>query len=294
MNEHTRWRLAFARDICERLGERDGLRAVVVGGSVARGYSDPYSDLELLLFWDAPPDSAAWRAIMADLDADFRLPEAYRSNDSALLIRGVPVDLWPLTVSGEEAVLDRVFDGYSIALEDSSMVDTLRTCLPLSGEGLIGRWQARTERYPDALALAFLRAYLPHFHLRQLHLAAHRDNPTAFYHTLTDVQCSLFIVLLALNRTHFPTFKWIYQRFAELPLAPAQIAPRLRQMFHEPPPRAAEQLHALLSETLALVEEHYPQLDPAVVAWAWHGMAQRSTPLAAPPGVVDGAWGDGE
>ena len=294
MNEDTRWRLAFARDIHARLGERDGLRAVVVGGSVARGYSDPYSDLELLLFWDTPPDSAERRAIMADLGAEFRLPATYRSNDSGLLIRGVPVDLWQLTVSGAEEVLDRVFAQHSIALEDSSMVDTLHTCLSLSGEGLIGQWKARTAHYPDALALAFLRAFLPHFHLRQLNLAAHRDNPTAFYHTLTDVQCSLFIVLLAINRAHFPTFKWLYPRLAELPLAPAWIAPRLRQMFHEPPPRAAEQLYALLSEALALVEGHFPQLDPAVVAWARHGMAQRPAPLIAPPGGADDGWGDGD
>lgn len=281
MNDHGRWRLDLAHDLSAHLPRCSELRAVVVGGSVARGYSDAYSDLELILLWDSAPDPEVRRAIRADLRAEFRYPATDPGHDSALLIRGVPVDLWHNTVAHWEAALDAVLREYSTDLVASNMLDTLQTCLPLSGTDLVQQWQHRAGDYPEELTLRFLQTYLPHFHLRHLNMAARRDNPTAFYHTLSDIQCSLFLILLAVNRSHFPTYKWLYQRLAELPIGPPQLAPRLRQMFREPPLRAAAQLHDVLLETLAIVEARYPQLDPAHTARARYGLAQTPHPLVS-------------
>ena len=43
MNPHVQWRLDLAREIGERLRHFEGVRAIVAGGSVARGYADEYS-----------------------------------------------------------------------------------------------------------------------------------------------------------------------------------------------------------------------------------------------------------
>lgn len=283
MDEEVRWRYVFARELVGALPPFPALRAVVVGGSVARGYSDAYSDVELLLFWERGPDPTARQAILNAWQADHRLPAADRGHDSALLVRGVPVDLWQRTVADQEAALDRVLVAHSRDLAANAELDTIRTALPLRGEALVRDWQARATDYPEALALGFLREQLPHFHLRQLGLAAVRDNPTAFYHTLSDVQCVLFLVLLALNGAYFPTFKWLYRRLDELSVAPPAVAARLRRMFRESPPVAAAQLRTVLLETLALVEERYPQLDTDVLAWARHGVAQGVAVRVAQP-----------
>ena len=263
MNAHAQWRFEMARDLGDRLERYSGIQAMLVGGSVARGYADAYSDIELLLFWDHAPDPELRRTIRRDLHAELRYPAFDPGHGSALIIGGVPVDLWNLTVAGQEADNDAVLHDYSIDLVASNRLDTVRTGIPLHGADLIHEWQRRVEGYPDELAVRMLQAYLPHFHLRQLNLAARRDNPTAYYHTLTDIQCSLFLVLLALNKSYFPTFKWIYQRLAELPIGPREVASRLLQMFAEPPLRAAAQLRDALAETLAIVEAQYPQLDTA-------------------------------
>lgn len=283
MDDELRWRRAFARDLVDRLPALPGLRAAFVGGSVARGYSDAYSDIELLLLWERTPDPAMRRAIHDAWRADHRLPPAHPSHDSALLIGGVPVDLWQRTVAEQESALDRVLRDHSRDLAANAELDMVCTGLPLRGEALVRGWQARAADYPEALTLGFLREQLPHFHLRQLGLAAVRDNPTAFYHTLSDLHCTLFLVLLALNGAYFPTFKWLYRRLDELPIAPMAIGPRLRRMFREPPPVAAAQLHAVLLETIALVEGRYPQLDADVLAWARHGLTQGTAARIARP-----------
>ena len=283
MNDEVRWRHAFARQLIDMLPLFPKLRAVFVGGSVARGYSDPYSDIELLLFWERAPDSMTRRAIRDVWRAEHRLPPAHPSHDSALLVQNVPVDLWQRTVAEQERVLDRVLRDHSRDLTANAELDMVRTALPLRGEPLVRCWQDRAADYPEALALGFLREQLPQFHLRQLGLAVVRDNPTAFYHTLSDLHCTLFLVLLALNGSYFPTFKWLYRRLDELPLVPTATTPRLRRMFREAPLAAAAQLHALLLETLALVEERYPQLDADVLAWARHGLGQREATRVSQP-----------
>ncbi len=283
MNDEVRWRRAFARELIDMLPPFPELRAAFVGGSVARGYSDPYSDIELLLFWEHEPDPATRRAILDQWRAERRLPPAHPSYDSALLVRGVPVDLWQRTVADQEAVLARVLREHSRDLTANAELDMVRTALPLRGEELVRHWQGRAAAYPEALALGFLREQLPQFHLRQLGLAAARDNPTAFYHTLSDLHCTLFLVLLALNGFYFPTFKWLYRRLDELPVQPLGTVPRLRRMFREAPLVAAEQMHALLLETLDLVEERRPQLDADVLAWTRHGVAQGKAMRVAQP-----------
>jgi hypothetical protein len=141
----------------------------------------------------------------------------------------------------------------------------------LYGAELVEKWKNNAAIYPEELSVRFLQAYLPHFHLRQLNFAAHRDNPTAHYAMLSDIQSSLFLVLLAINQSYFPTFKWMFKRMATLPLVPANVESRLRQMFYEPPLRAASQLHSVLEETLDIIEKKYPQID---LEFARYGLNQ--------------------
>lgn len=261
MDHQTKWRLDAARTLAEKLKETDGIRAVVAAGSAARGYSDVYSDLELIAYWDRLPGAEEKRAIARELGASYRYPKIDYGHESALEIQGFPVDLWHKSVAGEEGVLDRVLKDFSTDLDDNNVADTVRTGIPLYGEELIREWQARTEEYPDELACRFLDEYLPHFHLRQLHFAARRNNPAAFCNILSNIQSSLFIVLLALNGSYFPTYKWMFKRLHELPAKPENLEWRLREMYKESPAKAAARLQEVLEETLELVEAKYPGVN---------------------------------
>ncbi|EMR07257.1 hypothetical protein C772_00902 [Bhargavaea cecembensis DSE10] len=261
MDHQTEWRLEAARTLTEKLKDKTGIRAVMVGGSAARGYADVYSDLELIAYWDRPPGTEEKRAIAGGLGAVRRYPKIDHGHESALEIEGFPVDLWHKSVSEEEGVLDRVLNGFSTELGDNNVVDTVHTGIPLYGEELVQSWQTRTEEYPDELARSFLDGYLPHFHLRQLDFAARRNNPAALYNILSNIQSSLFIVLLALNGSYFPTYKWMFKRLHELPAKPENLEWRLREMYKESPTKAAARLREVLEETLQLVKDRYPDLD---------------------------------
>jgi predicted nucleotidyltransferase len=279
MNVHVRWRLDFAHTLSAQLQQFAEVEAVAVLGSVARGYSDAFSDLELLLVWKERPNPDQQSILLRALRAEHRYPKFDPGYQSAFRIQGIPVDLWHTTIAQEEAVIHSVMHDLSLDLVASNRLDTLGWCIPLHGADHIHEWKARIQAYPRELALRYLQAYIPHFHLRQLNFAARRDNPTAFYHTLTDIQCSLFLVLLALNTAYFPTFKWMYPAMQRMPRTPFQITERLRAMFSEPPAQAAAHLRAVLRETLDMIEPAYPDLD---TTYARYGLDQEPQLFAGP------------
>jgi hypothetical protein len=259
--DHITWRLDIAWRLAAQISAFPGVQAIAVGGSVAHGYADAYSDLEMPVFWESLPGDDTRHAVVAALGAEFLYGYDGPSLEDQLLIRGFQVDLWHATVAGEESVLDSVLHGYSTDLGDSNFMDTVRTCIPLHGEDIIRGWKERAQDYPDALALRAIRERLPAFQTSQLALAAQRDNPTEFYAGLSQLQQAIFLVLLALNRAYFPTFKWMYRVLEALAVRPKDTAPRLRRAFAVPYSEAVGDMAQLLDETLTLVEQHFPQLD---------------------------------
>jgi hypothetical protein len=262
-NEHSAWRLDVARHLAKQISAFPGVRAIVVGGSVARGYADATSDLEMPVLWESLPGDDARQAIVAALGAEFVYGYDGPSLEDQLLIRGFQVDLWHNTVAKEEATIDGVLRDYSTDLGDSNFMDTIRACVPLYGEEIIHGWKRRAQEYPDELALRVIRERIPAFQTSQVAIAAQRDNPTEFYAGLCQLQQALFLVLLALNRAYFPTFKWMYRVLESMPVQPTNTAQRLRRAFAVRSSEAVAGTAKLLDETLALVEQRFPQLDTA-------------------------------
>ncbi len=265
-NFHVQWRLELARQLAERMRVFPGVQAIIVGGSVARGYADAYSDLELPIFWDELPTDATRLALVAALHGEFLHDYDGPALEDQLLINGFQVDLWHNTVSGEDAVIKAVLEDYSTDLGDSNFMDTVRACIPLYGEALIQKWKAQAAAYPEALALKNIQEHLLTFDTAQLIVLAYRNNPTAFYAAISRLQQAMFLVLLALNRCYFPTFKWMYEVLAGLSLKPKNIEQRFRQSFQLPYDMATLDTTRLLHETLDLVKQHFPYLDTTAVS----------------------------
>jgi predicted nucleotidyltransferase len=261
MNQHVEWRLRLARELALRIHQFPGVAAIVVGGSVARGWADEYSDLELPVFWESLPDDATRLALAQSLEADFLYEYNGPSGEDQLLLRGFQFDLWHNTIALEETVIKAVLEEFSTDLGDSNFMDTVRTCIPLYGEEIIRNWQKRVQEYPPGLAMRVISEQLPNFSAAQLRLAGQRDNPIDFYDHLCRLQQEVFLVLLALNRQYFPAYKWMYRRLATMELKPANVSIRMQRMFTLPYSQATDNMQNLLVETLDLVDQQLPQID---------------------------------
>ena len=258
------WRLEVARRLAERIKVFPGVQAILVAGSVARGYADAWSDLELALIWETPPPDETRLALAAALGGEFLFEYNGPSQEDQLLIDGLQVDLWQNTLADEEKVIARVLAGQSTNRSDSNFMDTLRACIPLHGEELIGRWKEMAQAYPEAMAVKVIQERLPDFYANGLALAIRRDNPNSFYTWLIRLQEAAFEVLLALNRAYFPAPKWLFMVLDSLAIKPTDAAARFRKVFSLPWKDAAAEMVRLLDETLDLVEEQLPQIDTAL------------------------------
>ncbi|MBN1218957.1 MAG: nucleotidyltransferase domain-containing protein [Anaerolineae bacterium] len=278
LNSHSLWRLELAQEISHRLRRFAGLQAIIVGGSVARNYADEYSDLEIPLFWDELPADAVRKAIVAELQADFLYPYNGPAAEDNLLIKGFQVDFWHNTVAGEEKVIEDVLQRFDTSLSHSNFMDTIRACIPLYGQEIIHRWKEKARCYPRELVVRNIQENLVYFDTGHLELHARRDNPTLVYAHLAELQKRVFLVLLALNRQYFPSFKWMYKSLETMQIRPTNIAQRFRNTFNHHPDEAIKHTLKVISETLALVHQHYPQIDLTVVeqnlslSRAAHGM----------------------
>jgi predicted nucleotidyltransferase len=275
----TQWRLAFAQEIGVELRKYSGVRAIIVGGSVARGYADEYSDLEIPLFWNTLPTDETRLAIAADLGAGFLYPFSGPALEDNLLIHGFQVDLWHITVSGAEQVIESVLQEFSLDPGDSNFMDTIRFCIPLYGEALIEAWKQKVRIYPDELAASQIQQAMNAVQATHLSILAHRDNPTLLYGQISDLQEQVFLILLALNRHYFPAFKWMYPILSEMVVKPEGIAARFRRVYSCSADQAAEDTARIVDETLRLVQEQFPQLDPQPV---WNQLKMTRTAHVRP------------
>ncbi len=265
MNNHAQWRLNFARRLAEKICQVPGVLAIMVGGSVARGWADEYSDLELPIFWETLPDDSVRLALVQALGAEFLHSYNGPALEDQLLLDGFQFDLWHNTVAGEEATFKGVLEEHSTDLGDSNFMDTVRACIPLHGAEIIQGWKNRASDYPPGLAVAFIKERMPNFNTGQLHLAGQRNNPTEFYYYLCRLQQEAFLVLLALNRHYFPTYKWMYRVIEDLQVKPAHAGDRLRSLFGMPYGEAANGMQRFLIEMLDLVDQqHLPVSTEAV------------------------------
>ena len=64
MNEASFWRLALAQLIAPHYTDNPKVRVVSLGGSVAQGYADRYSSIDLAVFWRAAPTQKERRDLL--------------------------------------------------------------------------------------------------------------------------------------------------------------------------------------------------------------------------------------
>jgi hypothetical protein len=150
--------------------------------------------------------------------------------------------------------------------------------LPLYGEELVARWQARIRAYPEPLRRAMVERHWDFFPLWYHGEAmAARDAELWRLDMLLEAAFNLLAVLAGLNRLYFTRaeLKRMRALIARMELAPPGLADRLESLFRLEPEPAAAELGRLVEETRALVIREFPDLE---------------LPLQFPPGQHQKPW----
>jgi predicted nucleotidyltransferase len=253
--------------LVERVGAISGMKAVVLGGSHARGRAKPESDIDLGLFYsEAAPFSieqvrelaAAVNDMAHPVVTDFYGWGAWVNGGAWLTIGGQRVDFIYRNLEHVERVIAEAEAGrYELdyaqqppfGFFSATYLGEVAICVPLfDPEARIAALKQRVANYPEALRQSIVQEYLWQAEFNLAAFArkfAARADAYGTAACLTRVVHKLSLVLFALNRQYPLNDKTTLAEIAEFAYAPSEFTPRVQQ-------------------TLAHVGDSVAELDAAV------------------------------
>ena len=264
MNEATAKRMALAQRIAPAYAANPKVRAVLLAGSVARGTADRFSDIEIDVFWAEPPSDDELSVPIECVGATllYRAADANEWADG-FFIEGIKVDTSQFLASTVERWLGDVVEHADTDVEKQLLIAAIQHSLALHGAALADRWRAHAALYPDALVREMVAQYLAFRPRSLLEMFAERGDLLILYKGLVAVEELIMGVLLGLNRLYIahPAHKWMDWQIAQMRIAPADLARRLKLVLRDEPVAAVREIHALIEEVFALVERYLPDFD---------------------------------
>jgi hypothetical protein len=268
MNDASRYLMAIARRNARAYAALPEAQAIMVAGSVAQGQCDFYSDIDMMVYYDALP---AEEALGAAREQNGGTARRWLAGDreagsvaESYPVRGVECQVVHATIAAWERDMATVLQQLDVTSPLQKALSGLLEGVPLHGEPLIREWQARAADYPAALARAMVEGHLAFFPIWGLEeQLATRDATLWRYEALVEAVQHLLAVLAGLNRLYFSPyqFKRAEAFIAKMDIAPENLAARLEALFRAELRTAGRELEALVRETLDCVEPQMPEVD---------------------------------
>lgn len=273
----SEWRIALARALATEYAVLANVQSVFVSGSAARGQADRFSDLELCVIWHAAPTEPERQTALTALGADIHRLYPYDPaeelwEDLAFIGRdaagqpqsGVQVEISHFLGTTIADRIERVLVQHDISDANQVLMAGIHDALPLHQPALIEEWQRRIADYPDALQVAMISRYgvIDHFWRWQM-FVARGNNAMELAAHWTAILHHVIHLIVALNRIYFSGYKWLDDLLARAPIAPVNLADRLRSVYALPPAEAALVVQAIVEETFDLIAQHVPAANVA-------------------------------
>lgn len=269
------WRRTAVRPVLDAYAATEGVDAVMVSGSTARGDADRWSDVEVGVFWSHRPTAEDRAAVVRPAQfAEIRMvtrddadPPWYDHGYlRAQQPDGLMVEVVHALTNTVEEILDNVLGSCH---PDPAGLDVIKGIVDgreVSGDrgDAVARWQNRAQEYPRGLAVAVVQRNGGIDQFWRWQMLVERDNPLLLAREFFRITIQILNVLHALNGRycgHASAFKRIDGFEQELPIAPPGLAARLRSVFTSAPPEGAAVLRSLVEETFDLVEARLPEVD---------------------------------
>ena len=290
MTELSTQQRALVDSLARRLGEVPGVAAVVLGGSFARGFATPDSDLDLgILYREAAPFAVERvRALAAEVDdthdpvvTDFWVWGPWLNGGAWLSVRGQRVDFLYRSLEHLERVIADAQAGKfelhygqlpPFGYLSATYLGDLAICIPLvDPSGVVAALKRQVETYPEPLRRALVQTYLwaSEFTLESFAAKfAKRGDVLGTAGCLGRVAHQLVLVLFALNRRYLLSDKTALAEIASFPQAPSDFGARISRVLARVGASPAElalsvdSVAELVAETLRLAGPLYQRPYP--------------------------------
>jgi hypothetical protein len=279
LNDASVWRLELARRFIEPYRERAAI--AVLGGSVAQGVADRWSDIDTIVYWDEIDRDWLETPHAATGGTRFTWVEHYPGNACLEQYRfgTVKADVAHVRLGWLDELIDGTLSAESF---DTTSLDVLRgvqESIVLFGEERYEPIRARVLEYPDALRRAMVEANLnltPSWIYDGM--GRDRGDLVVFYEYVLATMRSVVGILAGLNRVYVAPekLKRVGAVVGRMTLTPPEAASRLDGLLELPREQVRAELDDLVGATLDLVEKHMPEVDTTRARRLWSLPAEPS------------------
>lgn len=261
MTEDSKWRFEIAEQIAASYAQNPKVRVIMVAGSTGRGVADRYSDLEVDVYYDAPPTKDERIAMARGAGGeDVELAEDEIEWEEQFYMNGFHVATSTFLVSTMERFLDLTIDRCEVDEDAQMRLHSVLHSNALVGDDLVNRWRERAKAYPDGLMHAMLAENLQFrgFGYAEDMFAA-RDDALALYEIFVRIGQQMMCALMGLNRMYLPMpsgLKWMDESIGVMAVKPVNLSARMKQTFRMDLVDGLAELKALIDEVMDLVDEY--------------------------------------
>ena len=279
LNDQSAERHELARTYLAPYAERAAIG--VLGGSVAQGVADRWSDVDTLVYWDEIDRDWLETPRAAEKGERFTWLEHYPGNACLEQYRfgTVKADVAHVRLGWLDELIEGVLSGEDT---DTTSLDVLRgvhEAIVLFGEERYEPIRARVLDYPDALRRSLVEAHLK-FTPSWIYDGMGRDRGdlVVFYEYVLATMRNVVGVLAGLNRVYVAPdkLKRAGAVVSRMELTPPDAAARLDALLDLPREQVKAELDDLVARTLDLVDEHLPEVDTARARDVWSLQAEPS------------------
>ncbi|WP_339181886.1 DUF4037 domain-containing protein [Oceanobacillus sp. FSL W7-1293] len=242
------------------------IEAVLLGGSVSRNWHDPYSDIELFIFWKEPPTEEDRKRPITRLAGEIIDFHPYEEEEwsESFITEGIKLEISNFLTQTIADIIEDVIVFFNPDVYKQCIASAVYDGAALSGETFIQKLKEKVNPYPDELSIAMIKEYmfLSNSWTNRAALL-HRKDWLMLYKVMTDVQTHLMGILSGLNKqyVHHPAFKWQRQTLELMTIVPENIYRRLESVFLDDPAASLRELEKIVKEVYRLIQREYPQID---------------------------------
>jgi hypothetical protein len=252
-----------------------GGHGIALGGSCAKGTSDDLSDVDVYLFAHAVlparerADLAAETLGESAQAVSWGTDEPFVHGGTDFTYRGHRVECWLRSVGGVEQAIAECRRGEIrrdyvywtvMGFFNYAALSDLRTMRVVDDpHGMLGRWKAAVERYPDALRRAVLLRFGREaaFWPENVHYETAVERGDVIYASgiVQQVLHAAIQVVFALNCEYFPGEKGLVGALEKLAVRPPAFAQRVQALLAPAPDGGIAALREQRRALAALVAE---------------------------------------
>jgi hypothetical protein len=287
---NNNWRVSLARRVIEAYRESGKVSAALIGGSVALGVDDDFSDIDLFIFWAEPPsDAERHRAVLrsgggvdifwSDLPTEELLRQLLAEKNGQI------GQVWPYESDewsehyfigdvniGISGFLDSTIPRYLMDLVQNNrptddrqmLLSTIRLGIPVSGIQLIDGWKQAAEEFPNLLAITLINRAIAYYDgWWACDMFVKRDERLILQALTSRMVDKIIRALFALNKMYLPDprHKWLGYYANQMESKPAGLLTRLKSVSTADTVLAVREVQELFLETLDLVDGALPEAE---------------------------------